>query len=355
MRRARSCVRSAGLNAVAPVVRGDPLGAGGAGWEASQRVATDDGCHRGGVGTWHARSRSAHCLASRACAHVRHPLQPPRQPTPSAMTTQQPMPQPLATPIQKKRAAGGAAKKAPKAPPESWSGVFCLAQTTRYASELLGPAASIEDLIACTMMLGCGPRTSHNDPVGRHSRKRCQDAAWLFYQHVEARAADPDALGFLDSITLQQHTREMAAWNAALATGLQTLQPPRWVSVGRDCGHGSDSIAEDCRHLTIEHLQEWKRDLPLYLRAGQQRAYALLAAGPTPALGVLRRRARWTGGARRALLAGARSGRSARRAAPAAPPTARPSRPTSERPTRAPDLRESLGEWSVSAVVVLGT
>ena len=192
------------------------------------------------------------------------------------MTTQQPMPQPLATPIQKKRAAGGAAKKAPKAPPESWSGVFCLTQTTRYASELLGPDASIEDLIACTMMLGCGPRTSHNDPVGRHSRKRCQDAAWLFYQHVEARAADPDALGFLDSITLQQHTREMAAWNAARATGLQTLQPPRWVSVGRDCGHGSDFISDACRHLTIEHLQEWKRDLPLYLRAGQQRAYALL-------------------------------------------------------------------------------
>jgi hypothetical protein len=200
------------------------------------------------------------------------------------------MPQPIATPLQKKRPV--AAKKAPKVAPEPGTNTYCLTSTTLHASEILGNKASIEELIACTMMLACGRRNRWNGPTGPRSRTRIKDATWLFYQHVEARAADSYALGFLDSLTLQQHYKKTREWDAAAMRGQREPIPEPWVGVGRDCGHGSNCMQH--RHLSLEDLHEWKRDLPMYLRAGQQRAFALLRrrTNVRRAWALLRRHAR---------------------------------------------------------------
>ena len=233
------------------------------------------------------------------------------------------MPQPLATPIQKKKRTGSVcaaaaaravaasrtaaaaaadkkatAKAAPKLPPYEQRRLEYL---TRTASLALGRDASIEDLIACTLLLHFGPRNHRNHMFGAGSRNRKAVATWLFHQHIAARANGERALGYLDGLKLQQNVIDAFAWEAGAERFRGLPKPEPWVSVGRDCGHGSNSLwagaTDDCLRrewLTLENLHEWKRDLPLYLRAGQQAAYAHLRRCTTirRAWTLLRRHAR---------------------------------------------------------------
>jgi len=239
------------------------------------------------------------------------------------MPTMPTMPQPIATPIQKKKRAGSVcaaavaraaaasraaaaaaadkkatAKKAPTLPSFEEKHLEYL---TRTASLALGRDASIEDLIACTLLLHFGPRNHRNAMFGAGSRNRKAVATWLFHQHIAARTNGERALGYLDGLKLQQNVIDRFAWEAGAERFEGLPKPEVWVSVGRDCGHGSNSLwagaSDDWLHrgwLTLENLHEWKRDLPLYLRAGQQPAYAHLRRRTTVrrAWALLRRHAR---------------------------------------------------------------
>ena len=188
---------------------------------------------------------------------------------------------PLATPIQKR---GGKSLRsfhrvAPKEPYQP-VGVasFNLCVSTRVASRILGRNASIEDLIACTMLIMYGRRDSGNGPVGSGCRMRMKEAAWLFYKHVEARADGPLDSGFLDDLMLEARYYEL---KCAEANGRPIAKG--WVPVGRDCGYGSNSICLSTEStntirslMSFENLNEWKQDLPQYLHYSQQRAYAQL-------------------------------------------------------------------------------
>ena len=192
------------------------------------------------------------------------------------MSQSQSQPQPLATPIQKKRAAGAKKKlKAPVEPPISINTAHELEVKTLVSSNILGRNASIEDLIACTMLMANGPRQRSNGPRSAGGPYRKQEAAWLFYHHVEAHAqADKRAPGFLDD----KHEEQ------GYISRCMGCPYPMWVPVGRDCGHGSNSMRTSVelpsyvrrKWLTLENLHAWKRDLPLYLSADRQRAFAQL-------------------------------------------------------------------------------
>ena len=208
------------------------------------------------------------------------------------------MPQPLATPIQKKRAAGAQkaprAKKTLKEPPEPIC-TYALKRATLTAAEVLGDDASIDDLIACCMMLRCGRRNRWNGPTRAGSRARCRDAAWLFHQHVEVRNFWPTRIGFLDKLRLTEYCEKRREWELAMARGQPAPEPEHRKIVGRDCGHGSTGFTTVYfRGLKFEDLQEWKRELPLYLRAGQERAYVELhrRTNVRRAWALLRRHAR---------------------------------------------------------------
>ena len=159
-----------------------------------------------------------------------------------------------------------------------------LEMQTRISSQVLGPDASIEDLIACTMLLTYGPRGPSNHPTGFGSKSRKWEVEWLFCVHMHGAQSDPaPACGYLDGVTLKQHYRATRQWEAAMARGEETPKPEPWVPVGRECGHGSNCInfraaptTTTRARLSLENLHEWKRDLPLYLRAGLLRAHAQL-------------------------------------------------------------------------------
>ena len=243
--------------------------------------------------------------------------------------------QPFATPIRKRggkslRSVHRAAPKEPYHP----TGVptFHLCMSTRVASRILGRNASIEDLIACTMLIMYGHRHSGNGPLGSGCRMRMKEAAWLFYKHVEARADGPLGSGFLDDLMLEARYYEL---KCAENKGRQESKPKAWVPVGRDCGYGSDSICLSAAptstirsFMSFENLNEWKQDLPMYLHYSQQRAYAQLRlrTNVRRAWALLRRHARavdtaarivfsWQEETQRKLCAPGGAGRAADRAA----------------------------------------
>lgn len=194
------------------------------------------------------------------------------------MSQPQPQPQPLASPIQK-RAAAKKTLEPRKEPPTTQA--LYLSMQTRIASNVLGPEASVEDLIACAMLLTYGPRHAGNGPTGYGCNSRKYEVAWLYCRHVDERLHPTFNFGYLDGLKLQQYYLDHRLWSSSVQKDPSLPEPKRPASIGRDCGIGSNCInlraaptSTSRSRLTLENLHAWKQDLPLYLNVRQGRAFA---------------------------------------------------------------------------------
>jgi len=190
----------------------------------------------------------------------------------------QPQPKPLASPIQKRSAAKKTLE--PRKEPPTTQALY-LSMQTRIASNVLGPEASIEELIACAMLLTYGPRHAGNGPTGYGCNTRKYEVAWLFCRHVDERLHPNFNFAYVDGLKLQQYYLDHRMWSSLVQRDPSLPEPKRSATVGRDCGIGSDCIqisaaptSTSRSWLTLANLREWKQDLPLYLNARQGRAFA---------------------------------------------------------------------------------